>query len=212
MELSRPILIGIAGGTASGKTSVAEILKNDFIATNSVTIIKEDDYYKDQSSLTYEERCKVNYDHPLAFDFDLMTTQLKELLAGKTIRKPTYDYTVHNRSEVIETVEPSDVIILEGLFALYNPEIRQLEDIKVFIDTDADKRFIRRLKRDVKERQRTIESVMDQYLATVKPMHDQFIEPTKKYANIIIPDGITNEVGVDILRSKINSVLYEKML
>ena len=212
MKLSKPILIGIAGGTASGKTSIAQILKDDFKDTQSVTIIKEDDYYKDQSNMTYEERCKTNYDHPLAFDFDLMTKQLKELLYGHTIQKPTYDYTVHNRSDVIETVEPSDVIILEGLFALYNPEIRELEDIKVFIDTDADKRFIRRLKRDIVERQRTMESVMDQYLTTVKPMHDQFIEPTKKYANIIIPDGKTNVVGVDILRAKINSVLYEKML
>ena len=212
MKLSKPILIGIAGGTASGKTSVAKILKDDFKDTQSVTIIKEDDYYKDQSNITYEERCKTNYDHPLAFDFDLMTKQLKELLCGHTIQKPTYDYTVHNRSDVIETVEPSDVIILEGLFTLYNPEIRELEDIKVFIDTDADKRFIRRLKRDIVERQRTMESVMDQYLTTVKPMHDQFIEPTKKYANIIIPDGKTNVVGVDILRAKINSVLYEKML
>lgn len=212
MKLSKPILIGIAGGTASGKTSIAKILKDDFKDTQSVTIIKEDDYYKDQSNITYEERCKINYDHPLAFDFDLMTKQLKELLCGHIIQKPTYDYTVHNRSDVIETVEPSDVIILEGLFTLYNPEIRELEDIKVFIDTDADKRFIRRLKRDIVERQRTMESVMDQYLTTVKPMHDQFIEPTKKYANIIIPDGKTNVVGVDILRAKINSVLYEKML
>ena len=212
MKLSKPILIGIAGGTASGKTSIADILKEDFSSTNSVIIIKEDDYYKDQSDITYEERCKTNYDHPLAFDFDLMIKQLKELLYGHTIQKPTYDYTVHNRSDVIETVEPSDVIILEGLFTLYNPEIRELEDIKVFIDTDADKRFIRRLKRDIVERQRTMENVMDQYLTTVKPMHDQFIEPTKKYANIIIPDGKTNVVGVDILRAKINSVLYEKML
>lgn len=212
MKLSKPILIGIAGGTASGKTSIAQILKDDFKDTQSVTIIKEDDYYKDQSNMTYEERCKTNYDHPLAFDFDLMTEQLKELLCGNTIQKPTYDYTVHNRSDVIETVEPSDVIILEGLFALYNPEIRELEDIKVFIDTDADKRFIRRLKRDIVERQRTMENVMDQYLTTVKPMHDQFIEPTKKYANIIIPDGKSNVVGIDILRAKINSVLYEKML
>ena len=212
MKLSKPILIGIAGGTASGKTSIAQILKDDFKDTQSVTIIKEDDYYKDQSNMTYEERCKTNYDHPLAFDFDLMTKQLKELLCGQTIQKPTYDYTVHNRSDVIETVEPSDVIILEGLFALYNPEIRELEDIKVFIDTDADKRFIRRLKRDIVERQRTMENVMDQYLTTVKPMHDQFIEPTKKYANIIIPDGKSNVVGIDILRAKINSVLYEKML
>ena len=212
MKLAKPILIGIAGGTASGKTSIADILKEDFSSTNSVIIIKEDDYYKDQSDITYEERCKTNYDHPLAFDFDLMMVQLKELLACKTIKKPTYDYTVHNRSSIIETVEPSDVIILEGLFALYNPEIRKLEDIKVFVDTDADIRFIRRLKRDIVERQRTMENVMQQYLTTVKPMHDQFIEPTKKYADVIIPEGMTNLVGIDLLRTKINSVLNEKML
>ena len=212
MKLAKPILIGIAGGTASGKTSIADILKEDFSSTNSVIIIKEDDYYKDQSDITYEERCKTNYDHPLAFDFDLMMVQLKELLACKTIKKPTYDYTVHNRSNIIETVEPSDVIILEGLFALYNPEIRKLEDIKVFVDTDSDIRFIRRLKRDIVERQRTMENVMQQYLTTVKPMHDQFIEPTKKYADVIIPEGMTNLVGIDLLRTKINSVLNEKML
>lgn len=212
MKLSKPILIGIAGGTASGKTSIADILKEDFSSTNSVIIIKEDDYYKDQSDITYEERCKTNYDHPLAFDFDLMLVQLKELLECKTIKKPTYDYTVHNRSKVIETVEPSDVIILEGLFALYNPEIRKMEDIKIFVDTDADIRFIRRLKRDIVERQRTMENVMNQYLTTVKPMHDQFIEPTKKYADVIIPEGMTNLVGIDLIRTKINSVLNEKML
>lgn len=212
MSLSKPILIGIAGGTASGKSSIAKILCDDFINTNSIRIIKEDDYYKDQTNLTMEERVKTNYDHPLAFDFDLMLTQLKDLLNGKSIEKPTYDYTVHNRSNITEIVEPSDVIILEGLFALYNPEIRAMEDIKVFVDTDADIRFIRRLKRDIVERNRTMDSVVQQYLTTVKPMHDQFIEPTKKYADVIIPEGKTNLVGIDLIRTKINSVLNEKML
>ena len=212
MSLSKPILIGIAGGTASGKSSIAKILCDDFINTNSIRIIKEDDYYKDQTNLTMEERVKTNYDHPLAFDFDLMLTQLKDLLNGKSIEKPTYDYTVHNRSNITEIVEPSDVIILEGLFALYNPEIRAMEDIKVFVDTDADIRFIRRLKRDIVERNRTMDSVVQQYLTTVKPMHNQFIEPTKKYADVIIPEGKTNLVGIDLIRTKINSVLNEKML
>lgn len=212
MKLNKPILIAIAGGTASGKSSIAEILKDDFKNTNSVIIIREDDYYKDQSDISYEERCKTNYDHPLAFDFDLMTYQLKELLSGRKIEKPTYDYSIHNRSDVIEKVEPSDVIILEGLFALYNAEIRELEDIKIFVDTDADTRFIRRLKRDIVERNRTMENVMNQYLETVKPMHNQFIEPTKKYADVIIPNGKTNTVGIDLIRTKINSVLNEKML
>ena len=212
MKLAKPILIGIAGGTASGKSSIADILKKDFDNSKSVKIIKEDDYYKDQSNLSMEERVKTNYDHPLAFDFDLMFSQLNDLLNCKTIEKPTYDYTVHNRSDRIEIVEPSDVIILEGLFALYNPEIRAMEDIKIFVDTDADIRFIRRLRRDIIERNRTMENVMEQYLTTVKPMHDQFIEPTKKYADVIIPEGKTNEVGIDLIRTKINSVLNEKML
>lgn len=209
MKLTKPILIGIAGGTASGKTSIADILKNDFIESKSVKIIKEDDYYKDQSNITYEERCKTNYDHPLAFDFDLMEMQIKELLSNKCIEKPTYDYTVHNRSKDIEIVEPSDVIILEGLFALYNPRIRELEDIKIFVDTDADTRFIRRLNRDIEERNRTMENIIEQYLNTVKPMHEEFIEPTKKYADVIIPNGKSNTVAIDLIRTKINSILGE---
>lgn len=209
MKLSKPILIGIAGGTASGKTSIADILKNDFIDSKSVNIIKEDDYYKDQSNISFEERCKTNYDHPLAFDFDLMEKQIKELLNHKCIEKPTYDYSVHNRSNITEIVEPSDVIILEGLFALYNPGIRELEDIKIFVDTDADTRFIRRLNRDIRERNRTMENIVDQYLTTVKPMHEEFIEPTKKYADVIIPNGKSNTVGIDLIRTKINSILGE---
>ena len=212
MKLSKPILIGIAGGTASGKSSIANMLANDFRDTNSVRIIREDDYYKDQSNLTYEERTKTNYDHPFAFDFDLMHKQLLELIDLKTIQKPTYDYTIHNRSDVIETIEPADVIILEGLFALYNPSIRELEDIKIFVDTPADVRFIRRLKRDISERKRTMENVIEQYLTTVKPMHDQFIEPSKQYAHVIIPEGKSNTVGIDLIKTKINSILNEKML
>lgn len=212
MRLSKPILIGIAGGSASGKTSIANILKENFSLTNSINIIRMDDYYKDQSSLTIEERQNTNYDHPLAFDFDFMCTQIKQLLECKPIEKPTYDFTVHNRLDKTEIVNPSDVIILEGLFALYNPEIRELEDIKIFVDTDSDIRIIRRLKRDIAERNRTIESVISQYMSTVKPMHDQFIEPTKKYADVVLPNGKTNTVGIDLISTKINSVLNEKML
>ena len=212
MKLSKPIIIGIAGGTASGKTSIAEILRDSFKNSNSVTIIKEDDYYKDQSNMTMEERVKTNYDHPLAFDFDFMLEQLKQLLACKQIEKPIYDFTVHNRSKEIEIIKPSDVIILEGLFALYTPEIRELEEIKIFVDTPADVRFIRRLARDIKERNRTMENVMSLYLETVKPMHDQFIEPTKKYADVIIPEGRSNTVGIDLIKTKIGSIIDEKML
>lgn len=212
MKLNKPVLIGIAGGSCSGKTSIANILYEEFSKTNSMTIIREDDYYKDQSDLTMEERNKTNYDHPLAFDFDLMTNHIVSLLNKETIEKPTYDYTIHNRSTVTQIVKPTDVIILEGLFALYNPQIRAMEDIKIFVDTAADVRFIRRLNRDVVERQRTVESITNQYLTTVKPMHDQFIEPTKQHADIIIPQGKTNTVAIDLLKTKINSILNEKML
>ncbi len=210
MSRNKPVVIGIAGGTCSGKSSIAGILIDEFRYTNSINIIREDDYYKDQSHLPMEERAKTNYDHPLAFDFDLMTDHIQRLIAGETIEKPTYDYTVHNRSDITEIVHPSDVIIIEGLFALYRDEIRKLEDIKIFVDTSADIRFIRRLKRDVKERARTIESITEQYLNTVKPMHDQFLEPTKQYADIIIPQGKSNTVAIDLLKVKINSILNGK--
>ena len=210
MSRNKPVVIGIAGGTCSGKSSIAGILIDEFRYTNSINIIREDDYYKDQSHLPMDERAKTNYDHPLAFDFDLMTDHIQRLIAGETIEKPTYDYTVHNRSDVTEIVHPSDVIIIEGLFALYREEIRKLEDIKIFVDTPADIRFIRRLKRDVKERARTIESITEQYLNTVKPMHDQFLEPTKQYADIIIPQGKSNTVAIDLLKVKINSILNGK--
>lgn len=209
MHSERPIIIGIAGGTCSGKSSIASILVDEFRYTKSINIIKEDDYYKDQSHLPMKERVKTNYDHPLAFDFDLMYDHILALIRGETIEKPTYDYTVHNRSDITEIVHPSDVIIIEGLFALYTKEIRDLEDIKIFVDTPADIRFIRRLKRDVKERARTIDSITEQYLTTVKPMHDQFLEPTKQYADIIIPQGKSNTVAIDLLKTKINSILSE---
>ena len=212
MGLQKPILIGIAGGTASGKTSFAKILRDDFNKSNSVKIIRFDDYYKDQSDMTMEERTKTNYDHPFAFDFDLMRQNLIDLLDGKTIEKPTYDFTVHNRAKETEIISPSDVIILEGLFSLFDEDIRKLEDIKIYVETDADIRFIRRLIRDTRDRNRTMDSVISQYLTTVKTMHDQFIEPTKKYADIIIPDGKTNSVAIDLLRTKINSIINEKML
>lgn len=212
MTRTKPVVIGIAGGTCSGKSSIANILIEAFRYTKSINIIKEDDYYKDQSHLPMEERVKTNYDHPLAFDFDLMTEHIKKLINGESIEKPTYDYTVHNRSDKTEIVHPSDVLIIEGLFALYNKEIRDIEDIKIFVDTPADVRFIRRLKRDVAERARTVDNITEQYLTTVKPMHDQFLEPTKQYADIIIPQGKSNTVAIDLLKTKINSIFNEKMI
>ena len=203
----KPILIGLAGGSASGKTSIAQILYNTFKPTNSVTIIREDDYYKDQSHLTFEERKKTNYDHPFAFDHMLMTRQLDELIAGYSISKPTYDYTMHNRSDITERIEPSDVIIIEGLFVLEEKEIRDKLDIKVFVDTAADIRFIRRLIRDVKERGRDLDSVVNQYLSTVKPMHEEFVEPSKRRADIIIPEGGANDVALGMLLEKIGNFI-----
>lgn len=210
--LKKPILIGVAGGSASGKTSLSEKIYKAFEKTNSIIIIKEDDYYKDQSSIPFNERVNVNYDHPFAFDHDLLVEHLKALMKGQRIQKPTYDYTIHNRSNICEDVDPCDVIIVEGLFVLENKELRNLLDIKLFVDTPADVRFIRRLLRDVNERGRQLESIIKQYLSTVRIMHDEFVEPSKKYADLIIPEGGKNIVAIDILTTKISSIINEKML
>lgn len=208
----KPILIGIAGGSASGKSSIAQRLKEEFSLTNSVVIIRQDDYYKDQSHLSMEERVKTNYDHPFAFDNDLLIKHLHDLMDGRSIEKPTYDYTVHNRSDVTETVKPCDVIVLEGLFVLESEKLRNLLDMKIFVDTDADIRFIRRMVRDVKERGRSLDSVVSQYTTTVRVMHDLFIEPSKRYANLIIPEGGHNEVAIDLLTTKINSIIAQNVV
>ena len=208
----KPLLIGIAGGTASGKSSIAEIIYNNFKDTNSICIIREDDFYKDQTELSMEERVKTNYDHPLAFDRELILDFLTKLINGQEAVKPIYDFTVHNRSDKTEVIKPCDVIIFDGLFALYSEEIRKLLDIKIFVDTPSDVRFIRRFKRDQIERKRTAESIINQYLTTVKPMHDQFVEPSKVYADLIIPQGKENVVAIDLLNAKIDSILREKML
>ena len=209
--MSRPVIIGIAGGSASGKTSVAEILRDAYDGNNSVTIIRQDDYYKDQSHMPFEERLKTNYDHPFAFDNDLLIDQLNKLIEGYSIEKPTYDYANHTRSSVTETISPCDVIILEGLFVLQDEAIINMLDMKIFIDTDADIRFIRRLKRDVKERARTLESVCQQYMTTVRVMHNAFVEPSKKYADIIIPEGSHNTVAIDLLMTKISSIIKNNL-
>ena len=208
----KPILIGIAGGSASGKSSIAQRLKNEYSLTNSVVIIRQDDYYKDQSHLTMEARVKTNYDHPLAFDNELLIQHLNALMNGETIEKPIYDYTVHNRSEITETIKPCDVIVLEGLFVLESESLRDLLDMKIFVDTDADIRFIRRMVRDVKERGRSLDSVVSQYTTTVRVMHDLFIEPSKRYANLIIPEGGHNEVAIDLLTTKINSIINKNTI
>ncbi len=208
--MKKPVIIGIAGGSASGKTSVSKKLAEYFDDTNTVTIIRQDDYYKDQSHMTFQERTKTNYDHPNAFDNDLLVKQIDELAAGKTIEKPTYDFVNHTRASITEIVHPCDVLLLEGLFVLEDEEILKRLDMKVYIDTDADIRFIRRLKRDVRDRGRTIESVCDQYMTTVRVMHEAFVEPSKKRADIIIPEGSHNLVAMDLLITKIASIIEHK--
>jgi len=207
--MSKPLLIGIAGGTGSGKSTVAKEIFQSLPGEN-IAVIEQDSYYKDQSHLTLEERVKTNYDHPDAFDTELLIEHLKMLLSGKPIDKPIYDFEVHNRKKETIRVEPKDIIILEGILILAEPEIRNLLDIKIFVDTDADVRIIRRIARDIKERGRTIDSVIDQYMGVVRPMHLQFVEPTKRYADIIIPEGGYNKVAIDILIAKVKHILSIK--
>ena len=202
-------IIGIAGGSGSGKTSVTNKIMNN-LEGHSVALIEQDYYYKDQSHLTFEQRLKTNYDHPFAFDNDLLIQNLKSLHSGQSVEVPTYDYTNHTRSDKTIAFQPKDVIIVEGIFALENEELRNMMDVKIYVDTDADLRILRRLVRDTKERGRTMESVIDQYLTVVRPMHNQFIEPTKKFADIIIPEGGSNKVAIDIMTTKIQALVRKK--
>lgn len=204
--MEKPILIGITGGTGSGKSTIADALYSNF-SKDRITMIQQDMYYKDQSHLSMEERVKTNYDHPMAFDNDLLLEHLQKLIKGEAIEKPRYDFTVHNRAEDTTTVEPREIIIVEGILILEDERIRDLLDIKVYVDTDADIRILRRLVRDIDERGRTVESVIDQYLKMVRPMHMEFTEPTKRYADIIIPEGGHNYVAIDILMAKIKDIL-----
>lgn len=201
------LIIGITGGTGSGKTTVAKSVI-DRLGSDKVTFISQDNYYKDHSHLSMTEREVINFDHPLVFDNELLLEHVNLLKQGKTAYAPVYDFTVHARS-TNETVElkPNNIIIIEGLHVLFDENLRQLLDIKVFVDTDPDVRILRRVLRDIEERGRTIHSVYNQYLTSVKPMHDAFIEPSKKYADLIIPEGGQNEVGIHML-----SVLTEKYL
>ena len=205
--MSKVKVIAIAGGSASGKTTIANQLYDCFKGQHKVVIIRQDDYYKDQSYMSLEERQKTNYDHPSAFDNDLFVSHIKQLKKGFSIEKPTYDYSIHNRSHITEMIEPRDVIILEGIFVLAEKSIREVSDILIYVDTDDDVRFIRRLKRDIEERGRSLDSVCEQYLTTVKPMHTEFIEPSKKYAHMIIPEGGNNYIAIDILITKMKSLL-----
>ena len=208
MNNNNILVIGIAGGTGSGKSTLTKQLVNHF--GDQITVLKHDDYYKAHDEMTYEERTHLNYDHPNAFDTDLMLQHLRQLKKGEPINCPIYDYTVHNRSRNFQVIYPTNVIVVEGILIFENKELCKEMDIKIFVDTDADIRFIRRLKRDIEERGRSIDSVCNQYLETVRPMHEQFVEPSKKYAHIIIPEGGNNTVAIDLLITKISSVIDAK--
>lgn len=201
------LIVGIAGGSASGKTTVVNRVK-EFFGEN-ITIIGHDNYYKAHNEMTYEERSQLNYDHPNAFDTERMIEDVKRIKAGEAVEIPVYDYSVHNRSEHTQLVLPQRVVVLEGILLLYDAELRDLMDVKVFVDAPADERLVRRIKRDMRERERTLQSVLSQYQDTVRPMHEQFVEPTKAYADIIIPRGGENHVGISILKSFLEQKLKE---
>ena len=199
------IIIGIAGGSGSGKTTLAKNIANHF--GDRISVLRHDDYYKDRSDLPFEERTKINYDHPDAFDTDLLIKHLDELKAGHAINCPTYDYTQHNRSSVTNRIEPRPVILIEGILILADAEVTKRLDMKIYVDTDADVRIIRRIVRDTKKRGRTLDSVINQYLDTVKPMHEAFVEPSKRLADIIIPEGGKNPVAYGMIINKIENHL-----
>lgn len=200
-------IVGIAGGTASGKTTIVRKIKEKF--GDDIVVINHDSYYKAHDDLSYEDRSRLNYDHPESFDTDLMIADVKKLKNNEAIDMPVYDYTVHNRSDATVHVVPKKVIIVEGILILENKELRDLMDIKVFVETDADERLMRRIRRDMIERARSIDSILTQYTETVKPMHEQFVEPSKKYADIIIPRGGENLTGISILQEHLNLMLNE---
>ena len=197
------ILIGIAGGTGSGKTTLTRHLKEHF--GQEVTVISHDNYYKRQDGKTYEERAKVNYDHPSAFDTDLLIEHLRQLKAGHSIQCPVYSYSDHNRTDRTVEIFPTKVIIVEGILIFQNPTLRDMFDIKIFVETDADVRILRRALRDVEERGRTLQSVVTQYLTTVKPMHEQYVEPSRKYADIVVLEGGRNLVALEMIMQRIQN-------
>ena len=205
----RPVVIGVTGGSGSGKTTVSRKIF-DQLSNYSIMILQLDSYYNDQSNMTMAQRKQVNYDHPNSFDYDLLVKQLTQLLHYQPIEKPVYDYNLFTRSDQTIHQDPREVIILEGILLLDDQRLRDLMDIKVFVDTDDDIRLIRRIERDTKERGRSLDSVINQYLTTVKPMYHQFVEPTKRYADIIVPEGGENQVAIDLLTTKIRSILMKR--
>ena len=201
------LVIGIAGGTGSGKTTLMKNLIAEF--SNDVTVLSHDNYYKRHDELTYEERCQLNYDEPAALETDLMARHLDLLRQGQAIDCPVYDFTVHNRSEETVQIVPKSVIIVEGILIFENEPLRELMDIRIFVDTDADVRLCRRIKRDVNKRGRSLESVLQQYQQTVKPMHEKYVEPSKKFAHMVVPEGGKNRVALDLIRGRILRHLKE---
>jgi uridine kinase len=205
----RPIIIGVAGGTGSGKTTVAnEILRR--VGAEHIAYIPHDAYYRDLSELPPHERGRVNFDHPDSLETALLVEHLKTLRAGKAVEIPVYDFTNHTRTQRTRRVEPAPVVLVEGILVFAEPELRQVFDVKLYVDTDADVRFIRRLQRDIKERGRSVESVCEQYLSTVRPMHLEFVEPSKRYANVIIPEGGLNEVAIEMVAARIRGMLERR--
>ena len=201
------IIIGVAGGTGSGKTTLTRRLKERF--GDEMTVISHDNYYKAHDDITYEERSRLNYDHPDAFDTDLLVEHIKALRAGETVACPVYDFTQHNRSKETLLIAPTGVIVVEGILIFADSKLRDLMDVKIFVDTDADVRILRRIVRDVRKRGRSLESVVTQYLTTVKPMHEQFVEPSKRFADVIVPEGGKNLVALDMIIRRVEHHLRE---
>lgn len=202
----KPLIIAIAGGSASGKSTVVEEIVAS-LKSVEITVICHDDYYKDQSRMTMEERVKTNYDHPSSLDNELFVSHLKTLIKGESIKKPQYDFVNHTRKRETVEVEPTKIIIIEGILVLEEKQIRDLSDVKIFVKCDEDVRFIRRLKRDIEERGRTLDTVVNQYLATVKPMFNKYVNPSSRYADLIIPNDKKHDVAVDFLVAKIKDIL-----
>jgi uridine kinase len=199
------MLVGIAGGTGSGKTLVAKSIGE--VLSRRIVVLGQDSYYLDHKNLPFEERQRINYDHPDAFDHDLLISHLQQLSSGHPIEMPIYDYATHMRSQQTETVKPAPVIIVEGILVLAIPALRDMLNVKIFVDTDADVRFIRRLSRDISDRGRTPQSVIDQYLGIVRLMHLEFVEPSKRYADIIVPEGGYNKIAIDFIATKLRTLL-----
>lgn len=209
MEHLHPVIVGVAGGTASGKTTVSRAIL-DRVGADRIAYIQHDSYYRDASHLPPEERTKINFDHPDSLETDLLIEHLRCLQAGQPVAVPVYDFAAYTRTAMTKRVEPRPVILVEGILIFAEPALRQLFDVKIYVDTEADIRFIRRLERDLHERERTVESVIKQYLTTVKPMHEEFVEPSKRHADVIIPRGGHNRVALDLVTARIVSLLAER--